>query len=113
MLKTLAIALVGALLADAPGSLLTQGMQLVYSSGDQETPPWMITSVRDTTIGALSTCRVISIARPTRPLETRQWCQGADMVLAWDTATKSLRPIRPIGEGMSLVVPGARGNRLA
>ena len=99
-------------LVDSPGSALTTGMQLVYSSADAESPPWKIVSVSDTTIGGMSSCRVIVLRMDSaRPPERRNWCVSGDMLLSWDTTSRSLRPIRPVGEGMSLEVPGARGSR--
>jgi len=113
MLKIVAFAAV-ALMAESPGGLLTPGMQLVYSSGDQESPPVTVVSVSDTTIGALTSCRTIALNTGSgAPIEHRKWCIDADVLLAWDTVARALRPIRPVGEGMNLVVPGPSGRRSA
>jgi hypothetical protein len=106
------VALAAALLADRPGNQLTQGMQLVYSSGDTENPPWTILSVRDTVLGGMTSCRVVALTTGTRPLERRLWCSRGDTLFAWDSAGSSHGVLRPIGEGMSVVASGARGNRL-
>lgn len=103
----ISLAIAALALSESPGSALTTGMELVYSVADTENPV-QVMSAADTTIGGIAACRVIVLRRAGESDERRTWCASGDMLLAWDTASHALRPIRPIGEGMSLDVPIGR-----
>jgi hypothetical protein len=95
---------------EPPGALLTSGMQLVYEADGKENPPWTVESVKDTTIAGVTTCRAMVIRMDaTRPPERRNWCTRGDSLLAWDAAAQAFRALRPLAEGMRVVVQGARG----
>ena len=86
-------------------------MQLVYESEGKESPPWLVVSVKDTSIAGIDECRVMVLkADPNRAEETRRWCARGDTLWTWDAASKSLKAIRPTGEGMNLQVIGANGS---
>jgi hypothetical protein len=110
IVAVLAFTVVALLAPDAPGSQLTTGARLYYESGGQEGPPWTIVSVNDTTLGGMTACRAIVLQMDAaRPAERRNWCTRGDTLFAWDTSAKAHRPLRPIGEGMRMEVPIARG----
>ncbi len=111
LFSALAVAL--AMADEPPGALLTPGMQLVYESDGKENPPWAVVSVRDTVLGGMTQCRMITLRMDsTRPPDVRPWCARGDTLWAWHDATKSHRQLRPLGEGQRLWAQGARGSRM-
>jgi hypothetical protein len=86
-------------------SMLEQGMQLVYSSDGQSSPPWTIDSiVRDVSIGDHAGCiRIRLRLNPAQPTaDTRIHCVDSLTMLNWDTRAGAIRPARPLGENAQL-----------
>lgn len=80
------------------GSVLRQGMQLVYSSDGVDTPWSVDTLAGDTTFGGKRGC--IRLRMRTSPTQTvpdlRMQCADSAMMYAWDTVTATLRATRPL-----------------
>ena len=100
---------------DHPGSLLRPGMQLVYSSNDQDQPPWFIDSVRvDPSLRAASSCVVLHQRRKAgqaQPDESRL-CLANDTLFSWSSERTEWRPQRPVGPGMVMVFSRANGSKV-
>ncbi|HEX7938894.1 MAG TPA: hypothetical protein VF483_07850 [Gemmatimonadaceae bacterium] len=107
------VLVVATLLADAPGSALSTGMVLEYAVGDSARLPYKVISVTDTMIGGIEACRSMVIKTGgSEWYDRRSWCASGDMFLEWDSVSHALRPVRPVGEGMSLEARGNPGERL-
>jgi hypothetical protein len=95
-------------------SMLEQGMQLVYSSDGQSSPPWTIDSiVRDVSIGDHAGCiRIRLRLNPAQPTaDTRIHCVDSLTMLNWDTRAGAIRPARPLGANAQLDIRQANGGR--
>ena len=100
---------------DQPGSLLKPGMQLIYSSNDQDQPPWFIDSVRvDPSHRAGSSCVTFHQRRQsgqTEPEESRL-CLANDTLFNWNRERNEWRAQRPVGPGMVMEFVRPNGTRV-
>jgi hypothetical protein len=98
--------------SSGPGSLLQPGMQLIYSSNDQDIAPWYIDSVRrDSTLRPGSACTVIHQRRQAAPGELRL-CLANDTLFGWSAERNEWRPQRPVGPHMVMRFSRANGIEL-
>jgi hypothetical protein len=102
-------------LAEPPGALLRPGMQLIYSSNDQDQPPWFIDSVRaDPSLRPGSHCVVLHQRR--QPGQTQaeisRLCLANDTLFSWNTERNEWRPQRPVRPGMVMEFTRANGSRV-
>jgi len=101
--------------ADAPGSALTAGTTLTYSSGGREQAPWTVDSIhRGISHGGRDGCtRIFLRMRPDQASATpRVACRGGDTLFAWNATASEWRAERPLGGGMTLRVPQPSGATL-
>jgi hypothetical protein len=102
-------------LAEPPGALLRPGMQLIYSSDDQDQAPWFIDSVTsNTSLRPGSDCTILHQRRQagqTEPEESRL-CLANDTLFNWNREHNEWRPQRPVGPGMVMEVVRANGTRV-
>jgi hypothetical protein len=102
----LLLALATSAAAQAPGSRLVAGMELVYASGGAENTPWVVESKRDTAISG-ARCSIVSIkTNPTQAAERRFTCLSNDSLLVFDPGSLNLRLLRPVGSSMKAEVRG-------
>lgn len=98
-----------------PASLLRPGMELVYSSNDQDQPPWFIDSVRaDSSLRPGSDCVVLHQRRQpgqAQPEESRL-CLANDTLFSWSTERNEWRPQRPVRPGMVMEFTRANGSKV-
>ena len=102
-------------IAEPPGALLRPGMQLIYTSNDQEQPPWYLDSVRtDSTLRPGSACTILHQRRragQTQAEESRL-CLANDTLFSWNREAGEWRPQRPIGPGMFMEFTRPNGSRV-
>jgi len=94
------------------GSALAAGMELVYASGDAEQPPWTVESLEQPSlISGLTHCVRLTLRMAPAPAapDTRAWCVQDWKLLAYNDSTLDFRPLRPVGPGMILDLPGPAG----
>ena len=102
----LALLLASPLAAQSPGSHLVAGMELVYASGGNEIPPWVVEARRDTSVSG-ARCSIVSIkTNPAQPTERRFTCLSNDSLLVFDPGSLNLRLLRPVGSSMKAEVRG-------
>ena len=109
-----AVTLIGVFQAEAQtprvGFHLRPGMQLIYSSDESESPPWIIDSLSAwATAGRHNCLRIRLRASPNANLETRSHCTDSATMFNWDERAGVLRPARPLRPGASLEVRQASG----
>jgi hypothetical protein len=92
--------------AQAPGSQLVAGMELVYASGGNELAPWVVEARRDTAVGSARCSIVMVKTNATQPTERRFTCVSNDSLLVFDPGNLNLRLLRPVGSGMKAEVRG-------
>ena len=103
---------VGAQTRGAAGQLLRQGMELVYSSGGMENPPWNVEAiVRDTVLGGVAMCSIARIRMTAGQglTDVRAHCVRGDTLFGWDSANARHRVLRPLGPRMTIVFPASDG----
>ena len=93
---------------------LETGMQLIYASNGQPSPPWIVDSVeRPVRIGGRDGCARIRLrTAPDRPAVLREWCIRDRRLEAWSDSTMAFRVLRPVGPGIRLEMPGAGGGAI-
>jgi hypothetical protein len=100
--------------ADMPtlASDLRQDMTLVYASGGQDQPAWLIVSVE---VGAAlkehADCARLRIRRrpdEVEPADSRL-CVERQILYGWDADRAAWLPQRPVGPNMDLTIPRANG----
>lgn len=94
------------------GQLLRQGMELVYSSGGAENPPWSVEAiVRDTVLGGVAMCSVARIRMTAGQglTDVRAHCVRGDTLFGWDSTNARHRVLRPLGPRMTIVLPASDG----
>jgi hypothetical protein len=96
------------------GSLLRPGMQLIYSSNDQDQAPWYIDSV-STYYGDRAGSECTRIHQRRQPDQTRSeetiLCLSHDTLFSWNKE-RGLTPQRPVGAGMIMNLVRANGTRV-
>lgn len=92
--------------AQAPGSQLVAGMELVYASGGTEIAPWVVETRRDTAVRGASCSIVMVKTNPSQPTERRLMCVSNDSLLVFDPGSLNLRLLRPVGSSMTAEVRG-------
>jgi hypothetical protein len=114
-IAVLSLGLISTTLGDAPGSLLKPGMQLIYSSGDQDQPPWFIDSVRaDNSLRPGASCLVLHQRRQpgqAQPDESRL-CLANDTLFSWNSERNEWRPQRPVRPGMVMEFTRPNGSKV-
>jgi hypothetical protein len=97
-----------------PGALLRPGMQLIYSSNDQDQPPWTIDSV-GIYHGGQAGEECARIYQRRRPGQTRSepsiLCLTNDTLFSWDSVGGFI-PQRPVGPGMVMEFIRANGSKV-
>lgn len=100
---------------DQPGSLLKPGMQLIYSSNDQDQAPWFIDSVTSSaSLRPGSLCTILHQRRQpgqTQPEESRL-CLANDTLFSWNRERNEWRAQRPVGPGMVMEFVRPNGTRV-
>ena len=122
MIVRLKIGLAGAMLlvlpgslGEPPGALLRPGMQLVYSSNDQDQPPWFIDSVRaDASLRPASDCIILHQRRQAGQVEPEEsrLCLANDTMFAWHAERNEWRPQRPVRPGMVMEFSRVNGSKV-
>ena len=92
--------------AQAPGSQLVAGMELVYASGGNEIAPWVVEARRDTAVSGARCSIVMVKTNPSQPTERRFTCVSNDSLLVLDPGSLNLRLLRPVGSSMKAEVRG-------
>ena len=92
--------------AQAPGSQLVAGMELVYASGGNEIAPWVVEARRDTAVSGARCSIVMVKTNPSQPTERRFTCVSNDSLLVFDPGSLNLRLLRPVGSSMKAEVRG-------
>ena len=95
------------------GGDLTQGLRLVYASNGQEQPAWVVDSVtsRLALLPQGDCARFYLRRRPDQAMaEENRVCVVRDTLFGWDARRAGWQPRRPVGPGMTLVLPQANGD---
>lgn len=99
--------------AGPAGGDLAPGMRLVYSSNNQEQPPWTVDSVQaGLALDRHTNCVRTYIRRrvdQAQPDESRL-CVSRDTLFGWDARRGAWLPQRPVGPGMVLVLSRSNGD---
>lgn len=91
---------------------LAVGTTLVYASGGQEAPPWVVeAATHGLALGGMSGCSRIRWAAggPRATADERTTCRDARFWYGWDSTASRWRALRPLAAGDTLTLRAASG----